>query len=110
MEHDDDGCDCDLCDLVLTEPLAHVLAAAGKRAGNTWLYCLYCDRFFQARHLRRDYIGNMQGCAFCECAGFDVAIHLWSTFGRGHPRWPRSTAELTHGRRSPDSEQDTRSP
>ena len=55
-------------------------------------------RVEQAKDLRIDYLGNRQGCALCECAGFNVAIFLWDTFLEDDADWPRSTAELWHGR------------
>ena len=80
----------------ICEPLEHVLDSSPNPDG-VWLWCMHCNRFFQARHLRRDFLNNRQGCAFCDAAGFDVDIHLWSTFGQGSPQWPRSEAELRHG-------------
>jgi hypothetical protein len=64
-----------------------------------WLWCIYCERFFQARHLRIDDQGNRQGCAFCSSAGFDCAIHRWDTFRdeSGGEVWPSSVGELSHG-------------
>jgi len=82
---------------ICVESLHDVLAEAGEGAGELWLWCIYCERFFQAKHLRTDYLGNRQGCAFCECAGFDVALHEWSTFADGDPAWPTSVEELHHG-------------
>jgi len=90
--------DEDTLDLRFDEPLEDVLRAAGRDAGDTWLCCCYCERFFQARHLRRDFLGNRQGCAFCSCAGFNVAIHLWNAFGGDG--WP-TEAELYHGKMMP---------
>ena len=64
-----------------------------------WLWCIYCERFFQAKHLRLDYLGNRQGCAFCECAGFDCAVFEWDAFRdeSGGEVWPASVEELAHG-------------
>lgn len=81
--------------LVLVEPLEKVLADAGEGAGEVWLWCIECTHFFQAKDLRADYRGNKQGCAFCRCAGFNVAIHLWNTFrSKG---WPKRVQDLRHG-------------
>jgi hypothetical protein len=60
-----------------------------------WLWCLHCNRFFQKRRLRRDFLGNRERCAFCEAAGFGVDIHVWDTFRRDD--WPASPRELRHG-------------
>ena len=62
-----------------------------------WLWCMYCGRFFQARHLRTDYAGNCESCSFCRGAGFDVAIFAWDVFADRHPKWPQSTSALEHG-------------
>jgi len=65
-----------------------------------WLWCIFCERFFQAKHLRIDYLGNLQGCAFCGCAGFDCAIFKWDTFREEDSSlWPASVSELEHGLR-----------
>jgi hypothetical protein len=84
---------------VIMEPLEEFLARS-ETPGDEWLWCIYCERFFQAMHLRVDFLGNRQGCAFCECAGFDCAIFRWDTF-REHddPTWPSSPKELRYGLR-----------
>lgn len=84
-------------EFIEVQPLEQVLEEAGANAPELWLWCLYCSRFFQAKHLRVDALGKRQGCAFCRCAGFNVAIHLWNTFGGGSPRWPKRVEELSHG-------------
>jgi hypothetical protein len=85
----------------LLEPLADLLARS-ENPGEKWLWCIYCERFFQAKHLRVDFLGNRQGCAFCECAGFECAIFQWDTFKEDDdPVWPRSVDELRHGLRLP---------
>jgi len=84
-------------EMQITESL-HVTLANSARPDDLWLWCIYCERFFQARHVRVDYLGNRQGCAFCECAGFDVALFLWDTFREpDDPDWPASEAHLRHG-------------
>jgi hypothetical protein len=73
-----------------------------------WLWCSQCERFFQFRSLRRDFLGNQQGCAFADCdgAGFDVNIQPWDSLREeDDPRWPTSTAQLHHGLRSPSMEE-----
>ena len=74
----------------------HAILARSPNPDDEWLWCIWCGRFFQTRHLRIDYQGNLQGCAFCGCAGFDCAIFLWDTF-KGDPDWPLSESELSHG-------------
>lgn len=82
-------------DFVISPSLYTLIEEAGDDAGEIWLWCLYCNRFFQAMHLRIDYLGNRQGCAFCACAGFDVAIHPWDAFATDG--WPKDASELRHG-------------
>ena len=60
-----------------------------------WYWCLHCNRFFQARSLRIDFLGNRQGCAFCGAAGLGVDIWPWDAFRA--PGWPRKASELRHG-------------
>jgi len=84
-------------EIVEIDPV-HVTLERSENPGEEWLVCIYCDRFFQARDLRIDYLGNRQGCALCECAGFNVAIFQWDTFLDDDPDWPRSISDLWHGR------------
>ena len=89
----------DLYEPILVEPL-HQFLGRSAAPGEEWLWCIYCEQFFQAKHLRIDFQGNRQGCAFCECAGFDCAIFRWDTFREANdPAWPRSVGELHHGLR-----------
>lgn len=85
-------------ELVVQRSLREILDESAA-PGDEWLWCIYCERFFQAKHLRADYMGNRQGCAFCECAGFDCAVFLWDTFKdeSGEEVWPESVKELAHG-------------
>ena len=94
MQHTED---IDDIEIKLTPPLEQVLEESSN-PDEIWLWCLHCARFFQAKHLREDFLGNQQQCAFCDAAGFGVDIHLWDTFGSGSPDWPRSEAEISHGR------------
>lgn len=91
--------DMEQFELVVTESLHDYLGRSANR-GEEWLWCIFCERFFQAKHLRIDYLGNLQGCAFCGCAGFDCAIFKWDTFREDDdPSWPASVSELEHGLR-----------
>jgi len=78
----EEGCTLEPCVLesCMHEPLAETLEELGPRAGQLWLFCLYCERYFQAFELREDYLGSRQGCAFCGAAGFDVAIFAWDVW------------------------------
>ena len=83
----------------ITESLHDTLAKC-ETPQDLWLWCIYCERFFQARHLKIDYLGNREGCAFCTCAGFDCAIFKWDTFREPHDSsWPVSESVLSHGLR-----------
>lgn len=84
------------------DPVLRVLLDAGRAAGEQWLYCIYCERFFQAKHLVIDILGHRQGCPFCRAGGFEVAIHCWDTWKQDDPRWPSKTEELHHGRAYPE--------
>lgn len=78
--------------------------------GQFWLHCLHCNRFFQAKDLRIDFIGNRQGCAFADCgaAGFDVDIHPWDTWRNNRdPRWPASPDQLRRGMEAPQGPPDS---
>ena len=59
-----------------------------------WLWCLYCNRFFQAKHLAPDGIAN-ESCPHCGAGGIGVAVFPWDHW-RGDD-WPRSTDELRFG-------------
>jgi hypothetical protein len=79
------------------------LARAGEQAGEVWLWCLHCARFFQARHLKLDFLGNWQRCPFDDCgaAGLDVDILVWDAYLGEDPRWPGSEQELRFGLQIP---------
>ena len=88
------------------EQVAHeaayaVLARAGDAAGEVWLWCLHCARFFQAKHLKLDFLGNWQQCPFDDCgaAGLDVDILTWDAYKLEDLRWPRSVDDLRFGMR-----------
>ncbi len=87
---------CDEFELVHMTTVEEVLGRS-KTPEDEWLWCLFCERFFQADYLRFDYLGNWQGCAFCECAGFQCAIFVWDTFQDDDDLWPESVSELKHG-------------
>jgi hypothetical protein len=80
------------------------LALAGDQAGEQWLWCLHCERFFQAKHLKLDFLGNYGQCPFDDCgaAGLDIDIFSWDEC-RDDPEWPTSVEELSHGMRFPPS-------
>ena len=82
---------------IYTRKSVSEILAESSTPEDEWLWCIYCTRVFQAHHLSYDYLGNKQGCAFCECAGLDVAIFIWDHFSDGDPLWPTSSDELTHG-------------
>jgi hypothetical protein len=76
--------------------------------GQEWLWCLHCERFFQAKDLQRDDCGDKEGCAFfadCGGAGLDVDIYRWNSWAIQNPElrehWPKSTKELHKGLRCP---------
>ena len=66
-----------------------------------WLWCLHCERFFQARHLKPDITGGNEGCAFdgCDGAGIDVDIFEWDSWAEQNDlsHWPKSIHELSYG-------------
>ena len=78
------------------------LALAGDQAGEQWLWCLHCERFFQAKHLKLDFLGNYGQCPFEDCgaAGLDVDIFSWDAWS-DDPEWPTSVEDLSHGLRFP---------
>lgn len=79
------------------------LARAGEQAGEVWLWCLHCERFFQAKDLKLDFLDNWQRCPFDDCgaAGLDVDILVWDAYRAEDPRWPRSEQELRFGLKIP---------
>lgn len=79
------------------------LARAKEQAGAVWLWCLHCQRFFQAKDLKLDFLGNWQRCPFDDCgaAGLDVDILVWDACRDGDPRWPGSEQELRLGLQIP---------
>ena len=70
-----------------------------------WLWCLHCERFFQAKDLRQDFTGGKQGCAFegCDGAGLHVDIFDWDDWARQNnlKHWPKSTGDLNKGLKCP---------
>jgi hypothetical protein len=93
-----DACEVvEFCDSTETR-----LALAGDQAGEQWLWCLHCERFFQAKHLKLDFLGNYGQCPFDDCgaAGLDIDIYAWDEC-HDDPEWPISVEELSHGLRFP---------
>ncbi len=70
-----------------------------------WLWCLHCERFFQAKDLRPDDIGGSEGCSFLDCdgAGYGIDIFDWDDWTRQNElkHWPKSKSELKRGLRCP---------
>ena len=69
-----------------------------------WLWCSECERFFHRRSVVVDR-GGTPRCPLPDCQGygFDYNLLCWDSYREpADPRWPRSTADLHHGRRSPD--------
>jgi len=69
-----------------------------------WLWCLHCEKFFQAKDLCIDTVGLKQGCPnieSCGGSGFDVDIFPWDDWPKQNPdlweRWPKSETELELG-------------
>lgn len=88
----------------LHTPLERRLAEL-KDLDQAWLYCAHCNRFFQVKDLRVDFLGNRQGCAFSGCggAGFDVDILRWDAHRNNRdPRWPSSPDQLRRGMSAPE--------
>lgn len=101
MSYHDDDYDDD-SELVIRDPLHVRLKAMGGKSRNAWLWCLHCERFFQVKHLKVDFLGNRQGCPFPDCgaAGFDVDIYAWDDWAKSEPTWPKSEKALRYGTRS----------
>ncbi len=77
----------------------------GKLRPYDWLWCLHCERFFQAKDLRPDDCGGKQACAFedCDGAGLDVDIYDWNDWAKQNDlkHWPGSTGALKKGLKCP---------
>jgi hypothetical protein len=67
-----------------------LIRAGDDRCGEVWLWCLHCQRFFQAKHVELDFLGNWQRCPFddCQAAGFDIDILYWREGRLGSEDWP----------------------
>lgn len=84
-------------EMEIVEPLHRVLERSDN-PDEEWLWCMFCEHFFQAKQLRTDYPGNRQGCAFCGAAGFNCAIVMWDLFREDDdPSWPAEVSDLCHG-------------
>lgn len=70
-----------------------------------WLWCLHCERFFQAKDLRSDFTGGKQGCAFdgCDGAGWKMDIFDWDDWNQDDDlaHWPKPEDELAKGQFCP---------
>jgi hypothetical protein len=77
------------------------LIEQAEQPEEVWLWCLHCERFFQVKHLKIDFLGHRGECPFCGAAGLSVDIHHWDSFGTDNPRWPSGISELSYGMRSP---------
>jgi len=68
-----------------------------------WLWCLHCERFFQAKDLKPDRYKGHQNCAFDRCNGSGYKIDIfdwdaWATSGSKRiPHWPSDVSELEKG-------------
>jgi hypothetical protein len=70
-----------------------------------WLWCQRCERFFQAKDLRKDPIGRSEACAFegCDGAGLRTEIFDWDAWANLNRAdyWPKSTSDLVKGQKCP---------
>lgn len=69
---------------------------------DTWLWCLHCERFFQARdYAHRLGHGFGGSCPFCAAAGICHDVFFWDSWAEQNPgdikHWPKSVAELSYG-------------
>jgi len=74
-----------------------------------WLWCLHCERFFQAKDIKpqriniRKNVFFTNNCAFDDCNGRGIGIDLypWDSWLSQNPElkkyWPKSTKELKKG-------------
>jgi len=66
-----------------------------------WLWCLHCQRFFQAKDRCIDSSGFKTMCAFEDCNGSIHDISTWDGWVSQNPElkehWPKSTDELKKG-------------
>lgn len=69
---------------------------------DAWLWCLHCERFFQAREyavkLGKGFGGR---CPFCGAAGIGLDVYFWDDWPKQHEEmwgfWPKSVAEISYG-------------
>lgn len=65
---------------------ADVIQATGLAPG-TWLWCLQCERCYQAGEYRQ--VGKWQLCPYAECGGDTVVDSvLWEQRRQYHPEYP----------------------
>lgn len=67
-----------------------------------WLWCLHCERFFQAKDYAQELGKGFGGkCPFCGAAGLGIDVYFWDDWARQNPElwehWPRSVSELSYG-------------
>ncbi len=83
------------------EPITRRIKASGPDVEH-WLWCGSCNRFFPLARL-----GPGESCPFDDCSdyGLDLGLFYWDSHREPEdPRWPRSTAELLFGLKSPEME------
>ncbi len=68
-----------------------------ENAGECWLLCDLCRRFFQYKMTLSNGVGAHDACPFSDCrgAGIDCDLLLWDELREPEdPRWPRSIDDL----------------
>jgi hypothetical protein len=64
----------------------HIFEAKGINKG-TWIWCLHCERCYQAGEYRE--IDNLQMCPYEDCDGDTVLDSwLWKEIQEKHPKYP----------------------
>ena len=68
-----------------------------------WLWCVRCERFFQAKDLKINNYGDLQGCGTprCKGSGYKIDIFAWDAWASNSSdpddHWPKSVDELEKG-------------
>jgi len=74
-----------------------VIGLEGLVPDDSWLWCLHCERFFQAKDYAQKLGAGFGGkCPFCGASGLGIDIYPWCQCEE-FDHWPKSESELSYG-------------
>jgi hypothetical protein len=71
-----------------------------------WMWCLHCEKIFQAKEMKADGSGGTQACPHCEAWGIGLDVYDWDSWCKKDPcgdfsHWPKNTDGFKSGQKIP---------